>query len=453
MKLNFMNKRILFRKRIYILSIFIVLLFFLVRSPKVEEVKEEILVLDRIEMDRILKDMKEPMVDPMTNKLDYVKMGNKLRLYKQVWKAVKQKAIHPKDRVGSEQLVLLQKLETILFPWLHVKYMSSFDMMDTYHGTGIVICAGNEQAKMTIATIDMIRSIHHSVLPVEIVYAGDKDLSPEWRRKILEIPNTKTIDITTIFDNEYIGFDGWDMKPFAILASSFQNVLLMDSDVVFLQNPDLLFTSQTFLNYNTIFFRDRSLFTCDKATDKWFRDIMPKPPSEYSQSFRMFNGKSAHEQESGVVLVNKKEVFVGLLATCSFNVHALRDHTYERVFGDKETFWLGFEAVQELYRFFPHLPGTIGISEVKNGNSRICSRQILHLDERGHPLWINGGIRESKYDNKSPLAVMKEWAVEPGRWELTSGNLACLISYKRPTPISTDLAKIIDSSGKILGLQ
>jgi predicted transcriptional regulator len=455
MKIKLFTKRLLFRKRIYLVLFFIFVLVIMLRKPTaLEEDVSEPLDLDRVKMDQILREFKtSSIVDRRTKNVDYVKMGDRLRTYKQIWKTVVESSTSENEETGSEMMVLLQKLETILFPWLHVKFVSSLELIDTYKGNGIVICSGNGQAKLTMATIEMIRSVHKSRVPIEIFYAGEDDLSKEWRQKMLEIPNTKVVDITRIFDNEIAGIKGWAIKPFAILASSFETVLLMDADVVFFQNPDNLLRSDFLLEHNTIFFRDRSLFECDKKTEKWFHDIMPKPPSSYSQTFRMFNGKTAHEQESGVVVVNKKKAFVGLLAASAFNVKSLRDHTYRRVFGDKETFWLGFEAVREHYQFFPHLPGNIGQSTDKNGKYRICSRQILHLDESGQPLWVNGGIQESKYEEDSPIANMREWIAEPGEWELVGGNMACLSSFRKPNPLNRDLTRIITSSGKILDFQ
>jgi hypothetical protein len=224
----------------------------------------------------------------------------------------------------------------------------------------------------------------------------------------------------------------------------------MDSDVVFFQNPERLFTTDFYKTYNTIFFHDRSLFKSPLKTLDWFYDLMPKPPSAYSQSFRIFHRKTAHEQESGVVVVNKKHSFMGILAACVFNVKSLRGHTYQYVFGDKETFWLGFEVVQQPYHFFPQLPGNIGSHVVKNSKYQVCSRQILHFDQKGKPLWVNGGLKESKYE-KSSMAVMKEYVKEPGDWDLlTGGNLACLTTSSKPIPITAELLDIIRSSGSII---
>jgi hypothetical protein len=133
---------------------------------------------------------------------------------------------------------------------------------------------------------------------------------------------------------------------------------------------------------------------------------MPEPQSDYSKTFRVFQDKTAHEQESGVVLINKKASLPGLLAACTLNVDKIRNLAYNFVYGDKETFWLGFEMVGQSYRFNGFFPGTIGEPKKKDGSkTEICGRQIMHVDEQRVPSWINGGIAESKVISKTYLSM------------------------------------------------
>lgn len=149
-------------------------------------------------------------------------------------------------------------------------------------------------------------------------------------------------------------------------------------------------------------------------------------------------------------MINKEECLVGLLTTCTLNNGDIRDYAYHRVFGDKETFWLGFEAVNEQYQFSPRLPGAMGPAEKTDDGYKICARQLMHLSpENEEPLWINGGIAESKYEKDSPVAKLEDWVVEPGKWELHANNLACLTTGKR-TMVEGKLAKVIKESGNIL---
>ena len=178
---------------------------------------------------------------------------------------------------------------------------------------------------------------------------------------------------------------------------------------------------------------------------------MPTPASAYSQSFRIFNGKTAHEQESGVVLVNKNTNILGLLATCLLNVGEIRDYAYDRVFGDKETFWLGFEAIQEQYIFHAPLPGAAGAAKsLSGGEFEICGRQLIHVDAFGIPLWVNGGIAVSKYDPKSDMAPLTHFLSEPGSWTLHAENRACLKRTAPAIEFSAEMQDLIRKSGQMI---
>ena len=385
-----------------------------------------------------------PEVMVSSQETDWPKLGEKLRLFKKLHELK-----YNNQPLSAAQSSLYEKAEKYLFSWIKPSFSTTIEMRNSFSGNGIVICIGNGQFRMALATLKMIRNVHFSNLPIEVFYMGDQDLSAENRKVLESLNDVKTRDITQLFDDKQLKLGGWAIKTFAILASSFQNAMLIDADVVFLQSPEVLFASRLFGKYGTLFFHDRSLFSHGDETKKWFKDLMPSL-SEYSKSLRVFHDKTGHEQESGVVLINKKMHTPALLASCTLNVGDIRDRTYKFVFGDKETFWIGFETVGSAYRFNGYFPGTIGVSSAKkNGEYEICGRQLLHVDEHQVPTWINGGIQESKYDHSSPLVKMESYVMEPGEWVLQPANLACLVSRNVYT-LPEIYSDITAESGKIL---
>ena len=75
---------------------------------------------------------------------------------------------------------------------------------------------------------------------------------------------------------------------------------------------------------------------------------------EHIEKYRIMKHLSGHEQESGVVALDKSRsaVFAGLIGTCYLNVRDIRDpQTYKFLHGDKDTFWLGFTIVGSTYKF------------------------------------------------------------------------------------------------------
>jgi len=156
----------------------------------------------------------------------------------------------------------------------------------------------------------------------------------------------------------------------------------------------MLFDDPGYKATGALFFYDRTLFAGVDQIMNWLKSVTPIV-SSFPPSSRLYRMVSMHEQESGVVLINKKTRFLGMLATCKMNGKWERDLVSYRVFhGDKETFWSGFEMIQEPYAFMRNYGGVIG--ELREDNDKsVCGAQ-LHEDHLGRPLWWNGGLYRNK---------------------------------------------------------
>ncbi|KAL1304964.1 hypothetical protein AAFC00_003872 [Neodothiora populina] len=138
---------------------------------------------------------------------------------------------------------------------------------------------------------------------------------------------------------------GWAAKPFAMLLSSFREVISIDADAVFFLNPELLFEDPQYKETGALFFRDRSIFPEEKR--KWLNKVLPKPIARSARATRLWTGESGHQQESGGVLVDKWKHFVELLLVTRMNgpdrdgnAEEGIEGIHDMVYGDKETFWL-----------------------------------------------------------------------------------------------------------------
>lgn len=231
--------------------------------------------------------------------IDFVKMGDQMRVFKKLHDKLWSSKSSRVSRDARADMKFLAKIDDKMFKWLKPSFDSTLDLRGSFKGDGIVICVGNHHTDIALSTMHMIRKVHSSKLPFEIFYTGKDDLSVENRERLESVPNTRTRDITKLFDNDILKLSGWAVKAFALLGSSFKNAMLIDADVVFLQPPDVLFESEFFKENKAVFFHDRSLFTQGKETLDWFMEFMPKPQSAYSSKFRIFNSETAHEQESG----------------------------------------------------------------------------------------------------------------------------------------------------------
>ncbi|KAG0276592.1 hypothetical protein BGZ95_007333 [Linnemannia exigua] len=367
----------------------------------------------------------------------------------------------------------LRRIEQASFPWIFRDHKSSYDLYSKSRngGRGIVMCVGNHHAKYARTAIKALREVVKTKLPIEIFYTGYYDLSPENRAWFEKIEGVKTIDVTSLVDNQMIILQGWAAKPFAMMVSSFSEVILMDSDVYYMIDPALLFEDPGYKETGTLYFYDRTLFPgAGRDKKDWMESFLPTM-SNHPAKTRWFRAKGDHEMESGVVVFNKKEHFVGLLAICKLNdLHERDQVTYKKTWGDKETFWIALEMVQERYSFIRFGGGVIGnvgdaipfkdqlpkeeidrynqgedlvatnpknlaTNEVthidKPNRDRVCGN-LLHFDPKGQPLWWNSGVVRNKFVKDSPYlkytAFMRD---EDGDWHFES---TCLIQ-KNPGAI------------------
>ncbi|KAI8604469.1 mannosyltransferase putative-domain-containing protein [Dissophora ornata] len=315
------------------------------------------------------------------------------------------------------------KLEKRLYPWVHRGRLSSFSLHNTYKGKGLVFCAGNGQFEFVVTSIQAIRNRLKSTLPIQVFHMGEQDLSRERQTYLREMAsNIEIVDVTQILDNDHMRLGGWAIKPFAMLASSFEEVMFVDADAYFLQDPAVLFEDPGYLATGALFFYDRTLFADWTVGPDWIRSIMPIM-STFPTVSRMFNMISTHEQESGVVVINKKTRFPGIMSICKMNGQWERDLYSYRVFhGDKETFWVGFEMVQEPYAFMRNYGGVIGELRPDNDQS-VCGAQ-LHEDYQGNPLWWNGGLYRNKNEGITRYLEFGYWMSGDPEWDFRESCLA-----------------------------
>jgi hypothetical protein len=239
-----------------------------------------------------------------------------------------------------------------------------------------------------------IREIHGSDLGIEIFYLGQKDLNNENIKALESISHSvKCKNIFDFFDEKILNLRGWDIKPFAVLAASFSEVILIDGDVAFLQKPDILFNSELYMTSGALFFHDRSWY--GKRWDPV--EILSKVSPSYSyrvKSLRSYAHLTEHEMESGVVVINKAKRFLGLVGACKLLDPQERAIVYSKIHGDKESYWIGFEMMEEDYSFNKWFPGSIGFIDSTN---RTCGRMV-HFDVSGKPIWWNGGFKNADKD-------------------------------------------------------
>jgi len=268
-------------------------------------------------------------------------------------------------------------------------------------------------------------------------------LTPFHKQLILAISNVKIKVLNDFIKvDEYSFVKGWFIKPFSIFFSSFEEVILIDADAVFLQNPDLLFSDPDYLLTGCLLYKDRTLENPEGQQD--FMTHMLPSISERIRLSRFFNQKTRFEIESGVVVVDKNEFFQSILLACRLNSLQERLFLRSKIYGDKETYWIAMEMLGQVYSVSPHKVGLIGF--LKTGDElgvRVCGN-LLHIKDN-LPMWMNGGLVENKLREIQYIQTFEAWALEGAHnWR---GNFDCIINstvHALESDIKLRLEKLIE---------
>lgn len=278
----------------------------------------------------------------------------------------------------------IERLEIKLFPWIAKlsKPGGLFrNLMRAFSGIGLAITVGNAQAATAFLAARALRMLGCQ-LPIEILYFGDSDLNPKNRVPFEKISDVLFTDASIMLNASMLrDVKGWDLKPFLVLASRFEKTIVMDSDVLFFQKPEVLFTFPLFMQTGVLLFGDR--FWPDGCDAVWLSSFLPATElSAKIHRTNYFKGKSRHLVEAGVLVFDKTnpEVLLGLLTVCYLSMSGIRQHV--RSYGDKELFWIAYEIANVSYSI-DFSVGCIGKIE----GSRLCGN-ILHFDNHQFPLWV-----------------------------------------------------------------
>ena len=280
----------------------------------------------------------------------------------------------------------------------------------SYKGRGIVMTTGNDHVWFAIHFLTTLRHVLKSDLPAQVFYNGPADLNATCISLLQRFEKVEVIDLSTRLP--LTGLTGWSLKPFAILASSFQETIFIDSDVLFMQDPATLFSFKIYSETGVVFFRDRSMMGPIRNAPIILENLIPYP-SQKATSSRIWHSKDVgHEQESGVVVINKSTpAFYALLFTCLLNAHPAQTVMYDKFWGDKELFWIGHEMTGIPYEFTSGYPGVVGYTKKVDILTSVCGN-VAHTDEDSHLLWWNSGILENKIDSLDKLLKVDSYTID-----------------------------------------
>ncbi|OWB80842.1 hypothetical protein B5S32_g5152 [[Candida] boidinii] len=362
---------------------------------------------------------------------------------------------------------------------------------------GIVITANDDLIPELSGLIALLRALNND-LPIEIVHNGDistskmKILNQIAKEPVMKLPKSyfkfkKTIKIDSKFPKQNLifvniskcidfkykqFFNGWGMKLLSLLFTSFEEVIMLDTDTIPLKNLNYFFETINYKETGTYFFKDREAnsFLYDGIMN-FFKSFMTNEmdskylnldlPNEKILSNRFFKENSRHFMESGLFLINKQKHFKGILSSLELQFFKLISGS---VHGEKEFIWLGQQYMGNSNYRFSNTPA-VAIGEItpkdedndvlgKKIATELCSTHPGHLDDdKETPLWFNSGFLnckkpESYYKdinyarNKklsltelrkkylSPLSIKQSLIPPPGEYEVKYVRSNDGISYE-----------------------
>jgi hypothetical protein len=146
--------------------------------------------------------------------------------------------------------------------------------------------------------------------------------------------------------------DSWELKPFAIAYSRFEEVLYLDADNVPVHDPEFLFESPGYQAAGAVFWPDR--YVGPGSGREWL--------SRRAWELCRVPYRVEPEVEAGQLLIDKRRCWAPLMITLHMNAHS--DFYYAYFYGDKDTFRLAWRRAGRDFALIPHPVRNLGDSDV-----------------------------------------------------------------------------------------
>ncbi|KAL3481364.1 mannosyltransferase putative-domain-containing protein [Aspergillus californicus] len=232
--------------------------------------------------------------------------------------------------------------------------------------TGIVSSAGGTYLPTFLVSVLLLRRTG-STLPVELFMKDRTEYEPSICEDIFPPLGVKCVVLSDILagQNSTETMDtiqGFQIKSFAILFSSFEDLLWLDADCVPLDDPTALFNSEPFTSIGMVTWPD---FWANTAAPVYFDISHQAEPLSTSRQ----------ATEAGIIFINKATHSLTLILAAYYNYHG-PDYYYTLLgqgapgAGDKDTFLHAASALNEA--FYAVSETLVDIGNVKPWDSQVA---------------------------------------------------------------------------------
>lgn len=227
--------------------------------------------------------------------------------------------------------VSLEKMQKAHIKFIDAINKSQLEMPFIPGSRGLVSTAGGRYLPVFVISLRMLRRTG-TTLPVEVFLADLEEYEPEICEGVLPSLNATCVILSEIFDKvpHSVKITKYQFKVFAMIFSSFEDILFLDADAFPIHDPELLFFSEPFKKHGLIAWPD---FWASSASSAFYKITQQKIPSISDRA----------SSETGELLLSKRTHQKSLLLAAYYNYYG-PSHYYALLSqgapgeGDKETF-------------------------------------------------------------------------------------------------------------------
>ncbi|KAG1697833.1 hypothetical protein DVH05_015787 [Phytophthora capsici] len=284
----------------------------------------------------------------------------------------------------------------------------------------VMVCLHDAMLNMGLSLLRELRCLGNHEL-IQVYHCGN-ELSDRSVELLFSLDNrVELVDVCSDLSSRGIiskematKFRSWWIKPLAMYHTDVRHVMLLDVDDVILKDPAVVRTLDGYKNTGTTFFYDRVIsnkrFLTGNDTGEMYVHKLLRTfnytrfnvsegfnPSQHMLNTFAFNGKSIHEMDSSMVLIDKQRAGKVVMDILLWFITEERFRfTYS--WGDKETFWLAFEMARVPYFFSPwgvSVVDSMPNEDLKNHPDTLCGSILQFMPVKGmndtaEVLYMNG---------------------------------------------------------------
>jgi hypothetical protein len=304
---------------------------------------------------------------------------------------------------------------------------------------GVMICMHDGVLAMGLSLIRELRCLGNEEL-VQVYHCGQDELSVASKDMLFSTDNrlelvdvcSDLVDQGVLTKEKAAKFKSWWIKPLAMYHTDVRHVMLMDVDDIIVKDPAALRELDGYKQTGTTFFYDRVFANCKQFVngDDNHKKYLPKlfatfdfakfnvtegaAPSEHVLESFAYRGKTCHEMDSSLVLMDKTRAGQTVLNIMLWFITKER-FRFNYSWGDKETFWLSYELAHVPYFFSPWGVSVVSSTpnkDMKKHPDSLCGSILQYVPDAAgdqEMLYVNGKALLDPYPQGIDYVPKAQW--------------------------------------------